>query len=64
MGSSKIKSQVQHQGHVISALVCIYKRINNKNITWQHGLIDLVYRCVNHTLTVTVGIYVAAANTN
>ena len=48
MGSSKIKTQSQSQGHVTIAFICFSKgkKTNNKNITEQHLLLDLVFRCV------------------
>ena len=47
MSFSKIKTQGQSQGHVISAFMrYFFLKKTNKNITSQHGLLDLVYRCV------------------
>ena len=45
MGSSKINSQ--SQGHVTSDFMRNFlKKKHNKNITWQHRLLDLVYSYV------------------
>ena len=57
MGSSRIKTQGQNQGHATSTFMwgfffredqytCKNQQKKNINITKQHKLLHLVYRCV------------------
>ena len=59
MGSPKMLAQCQSQGHVTSAFMWyVLKKKKNKNIIYQHGLLDLVYSCVYIHIYIYIYIYI------
>ena len=54
----KHKAQGQSQGHVTSAFTWYFlKKKHNKNITWEHGLLDFVYIAVYITVYISQCIF-------
>ena len=65
MGSSKMKAQCQTQGHVTYNYSFVFlKKKSNKCVTKQHGLLDLVHRCVYISQCIHSKLYLLYANSH